>query len=363
MAGKRKRGESWEYIVKRKGVLPKPLTLTFRDEAEGDAYVAHLEKLLAAGIVPDEFRRRADAIITLGQALRQYLDAVHITDDDVKLLGALHGDLGGRSLDRVNYPWAEEWVRKLQLSGGAPSTIRKKVGALARCLDWVVRRADTMLAANPLRMLPKRYATTATGRRDVERDRRLHEGEEAIIFAVLMHCKPDGRQRALTLPYAPALRLMIVLALETAMRMREIYTLTVDQVDLQQRTAFLDKTKNGSKRQVPLSSVAVSALKNYLECTCDREEGRLFPFWDGKTEAAALRATSGRLSQQWRRVFSAAQCDGLRFHDLRHEAISRLFERTNLSDIEIAKIVGHSSTKMLMRYANLRGSNLAARMW
>lgn len=71
------------------------------------------------------------------------------------------------------------------------------------------------------------------------------------------------------------------------------------------------------------------------------------PLWDGAD--ASLVYTSNKLSSQWARIFAAAGCEDLHFHDLRHEAVSRLFERTNLSDIEIAKISGHSSTKMLMR--------------
>jgi integrase len=360
MAAKRKRGSSWEYIVKRKGVLPKPISLTFRDEAEGDAYVAHLEKLLAAGIVPGEFRDRSDALVTLGQALRLYVDTVHITDDDVRLLAALDFEMGSRPIDRADYPWAEAWVQALQASGLSPSTIRKKVGALARCLDWVVRRGGSMLAANPLRMLPRRYATTATGRKDVERDRRLHDGEEPRIMAILNREKPEGRERALALPHADGLRLMFTLALETAMRMREIYTLGPDQVDLSQRTIFLDKTKNGDKRQVPLSSVAVAALAAYLS---GHHGDKVFLFWDGDTGAEALRSTTRGLSAQWRRIFSAAGCVDLHFHDLRHEATSRFYERTKLSDIEISRITGHKDLRTLRRYSNLRGSNLAEKLW
>lgn len=364
MASKRRRGTSWEYIVKRKGVLPKPISLTFSSEDEGDTYCAHLEKLLDAGIIPEEFRAKAKAITTLGMAIHQYIEATHITADDVAMLWALSPLIGDRALERVNYAWAETWVQALQAEGGAPSTIRKKVGAVARCLDWVIRRSDTMLVANPLRMLPKRYATTATGRKDVERDRRLHEGEEARILAVLNHEKPEGRQRALKLPHAEALRLMFVLALETAMRMREMYTLSTGQIDLSKKTIFLDRTKNGSKRQVPMSSVAVSVVKDCLTAHHRGEvndKARLMPLWDG--DSTSLIYTSNKLSSQWARIFSAAGCEDLHFHDLRHEAVSRLFERTNFSDIEIAKISGHSSTKMLMRYANLRGSDLAGRMW
>lgn len=364
MATKRKRSAgSWEFTVKRKGVLPKPISLTFDTEEEGDVYVAHLERLLDAGIVPEEFRVKAKAVATISQAIYQYVEAVHITDDDVAILGILNGQVGGRALDQVNYQWAEGWIRELQAGGGAPSTIRKKVGALARCLDWVVRRSDTMLAANPLRMLPKRYATTATGRKDQERDRRLREGEEARILAILDKQKPKGRQRALALPYADAFKLMFTLSLETAMRMREVYTLTADQVHLDKRTIFLDKTKNGDKRQVPLSSVALAALTDHLANVGKMVAGRLFPFWDGKTSAAALRATSNRLSHQWATIFAAAKCEGLHYHDLRREATSRLFERTDLSDLQISLITGHKSLSMLRRYSNLRGSDLSKKMW
>ncbi|MFA6904285.1 MAG: site-specific integrase [Gallionellaceae bacterium] len=361
MASKRKRSTgSWEYVVKRKGLLPKPINLTFDSEVEGDAYVAHLEKLLDAGIVPDDFKEKAQAIATIGESIKAYFEAVHITDDDIGWLKAMAETIGSRSLDRVTYAWVEDWVKELQAGGGAPSTIRKKVGALARCLDWVVRKQGTMLAANPLRMLPKRYATTATGRKDEERDRRLQEGEEPRILVILDRQKPEGRQRALALPYAEAFKLMFTLSLETAMRMREVYTLEVEQIHLDKRTIFLEKTKNGDKRQVPLSSVAVSAIKDYL--TTHSGE-RLFPFWDGNHSPAALRTMSNRLSHQWHTIFEAARCEGLRYHDLRHEATSRFFERTTMSDVEIAKITGHSSTQMLMRYANLRGSSLAAKLW
>ena len=113
MASKRSRGTSWEFSVKRKGLLPKPITLTFDTEAEGDAYCAHLEKLLDAGIVPDEFKTRAKAITTVSMAIRQYMAAAHITDDDVGLLNVMERGIGARALDQVNYIWAEAWVRTI----------------------------------------------------------------------------------------------------------------------------------------------------------------------------------------------------------------------------------------------------------
>ena len=139
--------------------------------------------------------------------------------------------------------------------------------------------------------------------------------------------------------------------------MSEIFTLTKDQVSLEQRTIFLDKTKNGDKRQVPISSTLYSLLVPWMGGT---PEQRLLPFWDGveKVEKA-----TNRISHLFKTRFVKAGVKGFNFHDLRHEATSRFFERTKLTDTEIASITGHKDPRMLRRYANLRGSNLAAKLW
>jgi integrase len=224
----------------------------------------------------------------------------------------------------------------------APSTIRHQVGALARLFDWLLKRQA--VATNPFRALRKGYATGA--RADVERDRRVTGEEIARLIGVM-----EGELLAVTM-----------LALETAMRMREIYTLEVGQVDVARRTIFLDKTKNGDKRQVPLSSTALAVLAELP--AMQKDAGRLFPaLFDGDHEALALRRSTSRISVAFGRAATLIGAGDIRFHDLRHEATSRLFERTTLSEFEIAKITGHRSPRMLMRYANLRGSTLADKLW
>jgi integrase len=52
----------------------------------------------------------------------------------------------------------------------------------------------------------------------------------------------------------------------------------------------------------------------------------------------------------------------LRFHDLRHEATSRLFENTDLDLMEIRAITGHKTLQMLVRYTHLRTARLADRL-
>lgn len=374
MAGKRQRPNGWEYVIKRAGLLDKPIYLTFADEKEGDAFVAKVEKLLDKGIIPTELRAPS-RIDTIADLVREYERDAHPTAKDRAALGTIIKSKGATRLTSIDAGWVDDWISEMKrIDKLAPATIRAKVGALARCTDWGMRKGHILLPDHPLRTLPDGYAQytktdaaiAGEARVDVERDRRLEPGEFEKVSAVIVAGVLPRKQRPLALDDPQALWCMFVLAVESAMRMREMFTLTLDQVDLAKRTVFLDKTKNGDKRQVPLSSVAVATLTAYLDLrTAAGAKGRdvLFPWWDGDTSPKKLDKTSDYLSKLYIGIFEAAKCADLKFHDLRHEATSRLFEKTTLSETQIMKITGHKSHRMMMRYANLRGSDLAARLW
>lgn len=371
MAGKRKRANGWEYVFKRAGVLDRPIYMTFTDEKEGDEFAARLDALLARGIVPTEFRSQ-DKPVVLRQLIQLYERDAHPSDKDKSALGTILGARGGDALTSINVSWVDEWITEMKrVDKLAPATIRSKVGALARCTDWGMRKGYLVMPDHPLRTLPEGYAQytktdeamAGVKRQDIERDRRLEKGEFEKIMAVIDRGVLDRSQRPLKLEHRDAHRLLFVLAVESAMRLREIYTLTIDQVDLVQRTVFLERTKNGDKRQVPLSSVAHAALKAYLDEHPAGFDGRLLPWWSGDGSAKALAAMSDFLSKRFADIFEQAGAKGLRFHDLRHEATCRLFERTKLTETAIMKVTGHRSHRMLMRYANLRASTLADSLW
>ena len=368
MATSRLKNGKYRYTVRRKKLLPKPINLSFENKEEGDAYCASLEDLLDRGIVPAEYLEQKIAR-KLHDIIDEYIRIVDITIDNKKLLYVQKSRLENITTDLFLYDWCENWVRLMKSQYKlAPSTIRKHVGALARCMDWAVNKEYILI--NYLRRLPVGYATYTENdvrladieRFDIERDRRLDDGEEDKIRLVLSgrYEKPDDKQRFIEVNDPDAMILMFDLAVETAMRLSEIYTLERSQIKLKEQTINLTETKNGENRQVPMSTPCKKALKKYLDKHTDKY---LFPWFRGIRTKKELKSITSTLSSKWKRIFEHAECVDLHFHDLRHEATSRVFERTNLSDIEISKITGHKTLKMLARYANLRASNLAMKLW
>lgn len=345
MAGKRERQNgTWEYVFKRKGVLERPVYFTFDSEAEGDAYAARAEALLDQGVVPPEMQD--SPVKTLGDLCALYAASVPMVRSEAQLLPILQKLVESVRIEHLTYTWVEALVERLKAAGRAPSTITKRIGGLARVVDWAMRRELVSLDKNPLRMLPRGYCSTGRDRNKLwegERDRRLEPGEEEAIRKVLRH---------------PHEHLIFDMALETAMRLSEMLTLRCEDIDLRQRTIFLHRSKTGSRRQIPISTVLLRLLEAQ-----DLSQEYLFPaWWQGGSEAARERA-SRAVTQIFQRRFKRAKVVGLHLHDCRHEATSRLYERTKLTDLQVASITGHKGFRMLQRYANLRGSTLADALW
>ena len=159
-------------------------------------------------------------------------------------------------------------------------------------------------------------------------------GEEARLFTAC----GEARNRWL-LP-------LVQLALETAMRQGELLRLRWERIDLNRRTAQLPDTKNGEARTVPLSTTAVGVLRALPRAL----HGEVFP---GVTTEAVKRS--------YMRATRRADIEGLRFHDLRHEATTRLFEK-GLNIMEVASVTGQKDLRMLRRYKHLKAADLARKL-
>jgi integrase len=226
-------------------------------------------------------------------------------------------------------------------------------------LDWRIRTRALKGVVNPLRLLPVGYsqytqrdaARLPAGRQaraDVHRDRRLHAGEEARIV-----------------PYLGELALLFDVLVNTGLRLREAYRLRADQVDAKAGVLRVEGSKAARSVRKPRVVPLVPHLRKRLAAHCRDRIGLLFPWWDG--DPRTLDATTSRLSYLFTKAFKAAGAADLTEHDLRHEAACRWFEhRTGrgwtFSEIEVCRIMGWTDTKMALRYASMRGEDLARRL-
>ena len=131
---------------------------------------------------------------------------------------------------------------------------------------------------------------------------------------------------------------IIELALETGMRRSEI--LSIGKQDIKDTYIHLSNTKNGSPRNIPITTKVREILNKSK-----------LPY--------SISCNALRLN--WSRMIKKAGITDLHFHDLRHEAISRFFEK-GLSVPEVALISGHKDVRQLMRYTHLKISNLITKL-
>lgn len=232
------------------------------------------------------------------------------------------------SVDIARY--RDERLASLNRKTGAfisPSTVRLEMSLLSNFFDIARIEWGYTAGSNPCKDVRKPKIPPG-------RDRRLTPREERqILRYTYSHSNPE-------------LHSIVVIALATAMRQSEILGLRWEDINFRTRVAHLPDTKNGSKRDVPLSSDAVNALTRLGLQT----QGRVFTY------------TANGLKSTWRYMREQLDIVDLHFHDLRHEAISKMFELGTLDMMEIAAISGHKSLAMLKRYTHLRASRLVHKL-
>ena len=230
--------------------------------------------------------------------------------------------------------------------GKASATVLKE-RSLSHVIDTAVMEWGLPLTSNPVKFV--RRPSSGRGR-----ERRLTAAEEAALL--------EARRAS----DAPMLAPIFLLALETAMRLGELLSLDWHRIDLERQVAILADTKTGDSRQVPLSSRALAALRDLPRHITD---SRAFWRWSRRDsfENAWRRAVANARDRYMDRCLreglapdTTFLCD-LRFHDTRHEATSRLFER-GFGLMEVASITGHKTLQMLKRYTHLRAEALVARL-
>ncbi len=162
----------------------------------------------------------------------------------------------------------------------------------------------------------------------------------------------EEREKLLTAckySYNPFLYPVVVLAISSGMRQNEIMSLTWQQIDLQRKQIILEKTKNKTRRTIPLASLALELLQKHLQ---ERQlhHNLLFP---GRIPSKPL-----DLRKAWMAALRQSEINDFKFHDLRHCAASYL-AMSGCSLIEIGILLGHKRLEVTKRYSHLSQKHLS----
>ncbi len=315
---------------------------TFRTKRDAEDWSRSIEDEMVRGV----YLNRAPAErTTLQNALQRYLLEVTVTKKQTtqtaekRRADRLIEKLGNYSLASLTAQKIAEYRDNRLKLRKSPDTVRLELALLSHLYTVAIQEWGLGVSFNPV--LNIRKPSPSKGR-----DRRLSVDEEKKLLEV---CNNKRN---------PKLGWMTRLALSTGMRAGEIQSLERNQIDLKKRVIRLSDTKNGNSRTVPLNKVAVSVLNEVLSEKIRPFDTNLVfygePGKDGKRRPYQYRPA-------WRKAIAKAKLHDLRFHDLRHEAISRLVE-AGLGDQEVAAISGHKSMQMLKRYTHLRAEDLVSKL-
>ncbi|MCV2362489.1 site-specific integrase [Paucibacter sp. DJ1R-11] len=326
MASIRQRQGRWQARITREGHPDQVKTFGSKSEAERWARAVEAEMDKGHFVSLAEVQRT-----TLADIIKRYVREVTPTmksapEDTLRLNALARKRIASWSLANLTSSRIAAF-RDERLKEVSAGTVIRELAYLSSIFNHA-RREWGIGLPNPVQLVRK--PATPPGRNRV-----LTAEERQKLLAAL---EPIGRRSSWTKP-------LVVLALETAMRRGELLALRWEHINLEQRTAFLPDTKNGTARTVPLSSNAIATLRALPRSIT----GQVFPLKYFSADAA------------FKRAVARAGLTDLRFHDLRHTAISNMAERLP-NIIELSAVSGHKSLAMLKRYYHVSAAELAKKL-
>ena len=303
MATFQKRAGAWRAIVRKRGQYASD---TFRTKAEAQQWALAKELEFAAmarGEVPPDR--------TVADLLARFIEENDPDKPDrLRLQRAMTGTLGGVPLAQFAAQHVVAW-RDARLREVSSASVLREWNALSSICTRAVREWR-WLKSNPFREVSRPAAPLPRARRP--------EGNE---LERILFCLGYEENRPCTTK-AARVGAAAVWAVETAMRAGEICALRPE--DVSGRVAHLKRTKNGEPRDVPLSQRAMAVWAQ-------------LPDGFFNLEPRSVDAL-------WRKARAKAAVDGLHFHDLRREALTRLARKLDVLDL--ARVSGHRNLKILL---------------
>ncbi|MFA7496278.1 MAG: site-specific integrase [Acidithiobacillus sp.] len=318
----------WQARIRRRG-FPE-LTKTFRTQEDAEAWHNKTLSEMQRGLWRDSTEAEHTS---LGEALERYLKEETpqkrgARQEASRIQAMLLWPEMEQSMASIRGATVRAMLERLLKSGNAPATVARFRAILSHLFNVARKEWGMETLQNPVNATrPPRVANA--------RERRLEDDEQARLLQACRQVNPELEQ-------------ITRFALETAMRQGEILEMRWEHVSFSAHTVRIprENAKNGESRTIPLTKTA----EQILSAVPRRIDGRVWSY------------TGGGFRASWNKARHRAEILDLRFHDLRHEAISRLFEKTVLEIMEIRSITGHKTLQMLSRYTHLRPDRLVERL-
>jgi integrase len=358
------RGEyQWRAMVRRKGFPT--YSRTFERQRDAQAWATDVEAAIGRRDLT-EVRRLTATGDELGGTIADLVDKYETevlpsrgqARSEKPRLARIKGALGKLTVPMLTPLDVAKWRDERLKEGAAVGTVRHDLNTLSRLLGHAISEWGVDGLRNVVRDVKK--PEVAKGR-----DRRVSEDEFDYLLRAARYMPPDRPDEA----PAPGLAPLITLAVETSMRLGELIGLDWKHIDLKKRTAHLPNTKNGEARTVALSSKAVATLQALKKAKKIQElHGKVFDWSRSDSVSHPFRRCVKRATALYRADCAEAKKKAVpgflvdvRFHDLRHEATSRLFEK-GLNPMEVASMTGHKSMQMLKRYTHVEAAKVAVKL-
>lgn len=221
----------------------------------------------------------------------------------------------------------------------SPTTINRDIEILRKMFNIAI--TNGWLVKNPCSSIKKL-------RQENKLERHLLLDEEARLFSAcdgdFTYIKDMEKRKKIEKMYGnhfQYVKPILICALQTGMRKEEILSLEWRCVDFEKNIITLLVTKNGKKREIPISS----ALKTELEILKEAKLGK-YVFTNPITTTRYA-----DLKRAFTTLCSIADVKGFRFHDLRHSAATRMVA-SGVDIVTVKEVLGHSEITTTMRYSH-----------
>jgi integrase len=309
MATIRKKREKWCVEIRRS--FHKHISKTFISKQDAQRWARETERLIEIGQYQDLSEANKTTLKQLLERYEREVSSKKRTEADKYLIrNIMQHDLVNKVLSHVSSSDIAEF-RDKRLETVSGSSVNRELSIISDCINRAITEWKCFISENPVKV-------GLRCKENPQRTRRLLAGE----YETLMNsCK---KNRAFWCP-------IIDFAIHSAMRRGELLSITWDMVDLDKKFITLPPqiTKTNKPRNVPLQPHAINILRSIPRSL----NGRVFPIGIKNFE------------RSWTAICKRAGIKGLRWHDLKREAVSRLFEK-GLSVSEVQLFCGNSLTTL-----------------